>query len=98
MTETGAVTIPAITPRSTECRMQAGLALAAAAAAELQQVREKHERSARVWTELADQEEHRAGQREARLRQAEVNAALAADLAGEPAAEATEEAEEAAAA
>ena len=56
--------------RSEEYRARAAAEAAAGAATPLEQVRAKHARAALVWTELADQEDHRAIERAARYAKA----------------------------
>lgn len=52
--------------RADEYRARAAAELEASAASTLEQVRTKHERSAQVWTNLADAEEARGAVRQAR--------------------------------
>ena len=52
--------------RADEYRARAAAELEAGAASPLEHVREKHVRSAQVWTDLAEAEEHRGTVREAR--------------------------------
>lgn len=52
--------------RVDEYRARAAAELEAGAASPLEQVRTKHERSAQVWTNLADAEEARGAVRQAR--------------------------------
>ena len=53
--------------RATEYRGRAAAETAAGLASGLDQVRAKHERAAQVWTDLADAEDARREDREARL-------------------------------
>lgn len=53
--------------RSSEFRAYAAAEAAAGAVASLAQVRAKHERAARMWSDLAEQEDTRARERAARL-------------------------------
>lgn len=52
--------------RAEEFRARAAAETQAGAASPLEQVRTKHERAAKVWADMADAEEVRGAQREAR--------------------------------
>lgn len=60
--------------RTDEYRAQAAAAAERGAAAALDHVRQKHERAAQVWTDLALAEEARGAQRAERLAQAALRA------------------------
>jgi len=57
--------------RAAEYRARAAAEAAAGAASPLDQVRAKHERAAKVWTDLAVVEDVRGAERAARLRTAD---------------------------
>jgi hypothetical protein len=70
--------------RADEYRARAVAETATGAASGLDHVRAKHERAAKVWTDLAEAEDARAGQREARLAKAaalQIEEPTPADLA-----------------